>query len=366
MRPHARGRRQSRAVVVAWLAAAVWLPADAAGQGRGAPTTVSRPDSALLRLSGPAGCPAPLAVRVAPDTVAFGGSVWIALDFATGADPPDADAVAAHGDGVVVPLSRRGAGAAARPRAEPPPAPAPGRRLLLAARALREGDLRVVWEGAASPPPALVKVRACLPDDAAAAPISPPRGLGWLWGRIAPLALAVALLAAAAAAWRRRRRGRRRPGDAPLPPPAYLETALACEQLLKEELAARGGRREYLDRLAGITRGHLRRRYGVPAAELTATEIESALLARGHAPAVARAWRDLLAAGDARRYAPEPPGVATCGEATGALVTLVAASRVPARFRPVPTELAVAGELAWERLARAFVRGERPVEERRV
>ncbi len=336
----ARGSRWAAALLGALAASAPVM----AGADGPLPVAAEAPaETVRVELAGPAGAPSPLAMRVAPDTVAMGGTVWIALDFPPGSAAPRPEQITASGRDLLLEPADADAAPVLLSAA------AGGRqRRLVSARMHALGPVRLAWQGSPGGPAAVAVVKPRLPADAGPAPLRRLVGLGWRWERLAALALLAALVLAVAA-----RRGRRKQvgaADAALAPPAYLSAALALEELRALELPRKGEGRRFLDRLAGVGRVYLRNRFGLPAAEMTPAEIERKLRARGHAGEDAERWRDLLDACDARRYAPGQASAGDCDCLLAATVALMDVSRVPARFTPVPADLAVRGEMAWGRL----------------
>ena len=83
---------------------------------------------------------------------------------------------------------------------------------------------------------------------------------------------------------------------------------------------------------------------------MTGPEVEAALRRRGHGATAAKEAGGLLRLCDENRYRPGEPEPGWCRERFAAALELVAAARVPARFTPVPPELALEGEKCWTRL----------------
>ena len=127
-------------------------------------------------------------------------------------------------------------------------------------------------------PPAPVRVVSSLPPDAeeAGGDIHDLRGpfelsLPPRWGQIGLLALSL-LAVLAAAAWWWRRRGARDAPVVPLPPPA-AEAEAALARLARAGLLEAGEVVAYYDRLAGIMKRYVGRRFETPWSERTTGEI---------------------------------------------------------------------------------------------
>jgi hypothetical protein len=315
------------------------------------------PDTARLAFAPAAAGPAPLALHVLADTVAFGDRFAVAWDLAAGAAP--GTPLPAPADAQLVPVATP-----ARPwwrvwgggEAEAPAArlaalpPAAGPRVVAWYRVYRTDPFRLDWQGRLSP---AVTVRGRVADPASLAGIRDPRALPWL--NPAALALLPLLLALAALAWWwRRRRRPSPPADWPLAEPAWLGAAIALRSLLAEGLLERGRTREFLDRLAGQARRFAAAHYRVPAVDLTGAELAAACAARGHAPAGAEALARLLADADLRRYDPREPEAPHCREQVTRFVACVAAARVTPQYSPVAAERRLAAEQAWAEITRQW------------
>ena len=136
-----------------------------------------------------------------------------------------------------------------------------------------EGELLLI-----ETPPAPVRVVSSLPPDAeeAGGDIHDIRGPFELsvpprWGQLGLLALAL-LAVLAAAAWWWRRRGARDAPFVPLPPPA-AEAEAALARLARAGLLEAGEVVAYYDRLAGIMKRYVGRRFETPWSERTTGEI---------------------------------------------------------------------------------------------
>lgn len=325
--------------------------------------TAAAPDTARLGFTAAAAGPAPVALHVLADSVAFGGLFAVAWDLAAG-DAPGAP-LPAPADAQLVPFATRsrpwwrlwGGGGpetpAERLAALPPPG---GRRVVAWYRVYRTGPFRLDWQGRLSPP---VTVRGRVADPASLAAIRDPRPLPWLTP--AALVLLPLLLALAALAWWwRRRRRPSPPADWPLAEPAWLAAAIDLRSLLSEGLLERGQTRAFLDRLAGQARRYAAAHYRVPAVDLTGAELAAACADRGHAPAGTEPLARLLADADLRRYDPREPEAPHCREQVSRFVACLAAARVQPRYSPVAAERRLAADQAWTEITRQWAPAGRP------
>lgn len=336
------------------LAGPVAAQAPASGPGAGGSPGGAAPDTARIAFTAVAAQPAPAALHVLADTVAFGGALPVAWDLAPGTAAGAPLPVPAGGQLVAIepaarPWWRPWAGddvAAPEARLESLP-PAAGERVVAWYRVYLTGPFRLDWQGRATP---VVSVRGRVSEAGRIAEIRDPRPLPWLTpAAFAALALVLAL--AALLWWWRRGRRVDGHGDWPLPEPAWLSTSLALRELLAERHLERGQAREFLDRLAGEARRFAAAQYRVPATDLTGGELAAACAARGHEPTTARALARLLDAADLHRYDPEEPSPAFCRERLAEFVACVAADRVEPRYVPVAAERRLAADRAWSEVA---------------
>ncbi len=366
-----RGRRHGRLlsgiVVAFWVLSAggsAPAPARSAAQASLAPDgapAAANPDRDAGALSAPPAWGRPAAIHVWPDSITFGEAIVVAVDFPVADGRLEADSLVSLAAWLVAApdAGRQGLaawwqrlagilrqGEQAMPRAPAGALPAPaGRRVARVFHVQRPEPFRLVWGEEGRPESAMVRVGSLLAGNDRPAAVRQPQALGWRRERLLLLA---ALAALVAIGWRRRRRRPRwEAAEAPLPPPAYLAAAVALRELAEGGLAERGEGRRFLDLLAGRLRGFLAAHYGIPAAELTAPEIEARLLAGAHRPDAARSFARLLAEFDRRRYAPGEALAADCQALLGRAVEAIDRVSTPARFTPVPAALAVAGEAAW-------------------
>jgi len=325
------------------------------------PAAPARPDTARLGFVAADSLPAPLALHVLSDTVAFGGLLPVAWDLPAGSavsppglPTPDGDQLAA------VPDRRRpwwkgggratdeGAGFAAALEALPPVA---GPRVVSLYRVYRTDPFRLEWAGRSS---AVVDVRGRVDDPGRLAEIRDPRAWSWVTTTLVAWLAALALAGGLFAWWWRRRRRGTEPPDWLLPEPAWIGAVLALHGLLEKKLLERGDPRAFLDGLAAVARGFAAAHYGVPAAELTGGELVSACAARGYDAAQPAAFSRLIDAADLRRYDPEPPAPGWCRDRITELVTRMSAARVQPRQTPVEPERLVAAGKAWAAVSAAL------------
>lgn len=319
-----------------------------------APAASSRPDTARLGFVELDSLPAPLALHVLADTVAFGGLLPLAWDLPTGAAISPAGLPAPVGDQLAaVPARRRpwwkggglekGAEAGFEVKLESLPL-VTGQRVVALYRVYRTDPFRLEWAGQTS---AVVNVQGRVDDPSRLAAIRDPRAWAWF---TAALALSLAALALAAALfwwwWRRRRRGAE-PMDWRLPEPAWIGAALALQGLLEERRLERGDPKAFLDGLAAIARRFAAAHYGVPAAELTGCELVKACAERGYDAAQPAAFARLIDGADLRRYDPESPAPGWCRDQIVELTARLSAAKVQPRQTPVEPERLLAAGKAW-------------------
>lgn len=315
-------------------ALAVWLglAVPAAAQPQVAPPPAAPVDTVTAAVELLSGNPTLGALEVRPDSVAFGGVVWIVAE---------APAGAALADSLVLPDWL-----ATEPLAGSAPGDLAG-RLVFPVRVYRIDPFRLASGGRTS---GVVTVSSRGTDGSQTAPVRAPRPLGWNALVVAAvLLLLLAVLLLGRRLWHRRRKPRPRPGDRPVPGAAWPALALDLEGLLAD-LQRTGDGRAFLDGLAATTRTYAALRFGIAGREMTGREIGAACLRLGYAAEIGRAFARLVDELDARRFDPEPVGEGWCRERACALLTAVA----PVRIAAGPPGLA-AGELAvaaaaWERL----------------
>jgi hypothetical protein len=322
------------------------------------PAAPARPDTARLGFVGPDSLPAPVALHVLADTVAFGGLLPVVWDLPVGAAISPAGLPTPAGDQLAaVPARRRpwwkggglekGAEVGIKAKLESLP-PAPGQRVVSLYRVYRTDPFRLEWAGRTS---AVVNVQGRVDDPRRLAAIRDPRA--WAWFTTA-LALSLAALALTVALfwwwWRRRRRGAE-PVDWRLPEPAWIGAALALQGLLEERRLERGDPKAFLDGLAAVARRFAAAHYGVPAAELTGCELVKACAARGYDTAQPVAFARLIDGADLRRYDPELPAPGWCRDQIVDLMARLSAAKVQPRQTPVEPERLLAAGRAWAAVA---------------
>jgi len=319
-----------------------------------APAASARPDTARLGFVELDSLPAPLALHVLADTVAFGGLLPLAWDLPAGAAVPPAGLPAPAGDQLAaVPVRRqpwwkgggaeKGDEAGIKAKLESLPL-ATGQRVVAFYRVYRTDPFRLEWAGRTS---AVVTVQGRVADPGRLAAIRDPRAWAWFTTTLALSLAALALMAALFWWWWRRRRRRAEPTDWRLPEPAWIGAALALQGLLEERLLERGDPKAFLDGLAAVARRFAAAHYGVPAAELTGGELVTACAARGYDTAQPVAFARLIDGADLRRYDPEAPAPGWCRDQIVELMARLSAARVQPRQTPVEPERLLAAGKAW-------------------
>jgi hypothetical protein len=301
------------------------------------PAATAPPDTALARITGPAGAPGPVAIHVAPAEVALGEPVAVALDFPPGSDAPAATRLQTEAPWLA-PTEVPAGALADLPAGDGP-------RVTLGLRVWRLGPWRLAWGEAGTTGP-VRSVAGRLQAGAEPAPVRDPRALGGL-PRWAPWALAALLLALAVAwaRWRRRRADRAR-FWAPPPAPAWLETARA----LRELDGSVGHDRRFLDRLAAIVRRYLQGRYGLPAPGMAAGDLAAVARTAAWPADPLVDFARLLQDCDDARYRPQGLDAGLCRQAMARAVALVGATRTQATWAPPPADLAAEAAAAWREL----------------
>lgn len=318
----------------------------------------ARPDTARLGFVAPDSLPAPLALHVLADTVAFGGLLPVAWDLPAGAAVSPTGLPTPTGDQLAaVPARRRpwwrgggpekGAATGLEEKLESLPSAA-GPRVVALYRVYCTDPFRLEWAGRTS---AVVNVQGRVDDPARLAAIRDPRAWAWFTTTMGLWLAALALTAALFWWWWRRRRRGTEPMDWRLPEPAWIGAALALQGLLEERRLERGDPRAFLDGLAAVARRFAAAHYGVPAAELTGGELVTACAARGYDAAPPAALARLIDGADLRRYDSEPPAPAWCREQIGELMARLSTARVQPRQTPVEPDRLLAAGKAWAAVA---------------
>lgn len=323
----------------------------------------AEPDTALGILSAPPGWPTPAAIAVWPDTVIFGDQVTVVVDYPVSAPEVDADSLVFEADWLLAaedftPGDSAGWLTTVRrwlSKSSPPlPDEFPesrGQRLTRRLRLFRSGPCRIGWVDDASLHSPVVHVVSRLGAGSEPVAIRQPRSLGWHWVWLGVLLGGLVLLIWLTWWLRKHRRAERvGPEHTPIPPPAYLTTAIDLWDLYSAELPAKGQGREFLDRLARILRSFLLARFGITAEEMTAGEVRIALHRRGYRMDAGEEFFQLLQKCDSRRYAPVRVDPRYCQEMLKRSIFLVTEVKIDARFSVVPADLAVSGEKSWSRL----------------
>ena len=305
---------------------ALALATTAAAQVQVAPPATVPVDTVTVPVDLLADGAAPQTLDVHPDTVAFGGIVWIVVQAPAGTTLADSLGLPDW--------------LAPAPRAGTAPGELAG-RLAVPVRVYRVDPFRLAAGGRTS---GVVTVRSRGTDGGQTAPVRAPRPLGW--NALVAVALVAALVAALLLGrwlWRRRRGPQARPGDRPVPGIGWPTLALTLDSLLAG-LQHAGDGRAFLDGLAGATRTYAATRFGIAGREMTGPEIAAACLRLGHDPRIGRAFARLVDDLDARRFDPEPVGEGWCREQAAALLAAVGSVRITAG----PPDPAAAA--AWDRL----------------
>ncbi len=323
----------ARVLMAALPGLALALATAAAAQVQTAPPATAPVDTVTATVQLLANGAALGALAVRPDSVAFGGIVWIV------AQAPDGSALA---DSLGLPDWL-----APAPQAGPAPDELAG-RLAVPVRVYRLDPFRLAAGGRTS---GVVTVRSRGTDGSLTAPVRAPRPLGWNVLVVVALAAALAVVLLLGLSLSRRRRGQRaRPGDRPVPGIGWPALALTLERLLAE-LQRAGDGRAFLDGLAAASRTYAATRFGIAGREMTGHEIAAACLRLGHDPQIGRAFARLLDDLDARRFDPEPVGEGWCRGQASALLAAVGSVRITAGL-PDPAAAA-----AWDRLQADLGRG---------
>lgn len=319
----------------------------------GAPAPVV-PDTVTIAITFADSLPQPRSVRVVQDTLDFGGLLHLVLDFPPDQkDGPDLQPQA-EGDWLV-------------PEAVPKPGfwsrllgkkPAPpvdlsavadsdGLSVVRSFRVYRRDPLRIRWGQQVSP---VLTVRGRTADAAQTATIRRPRALVWHPWQLLLLGLVLLLLASWVFRWWRRRQQPVALEHWPVPAPAWLATATGLQELLAENILARGDSRLFLDRLAFLARDFVARRYRVAARERTGGEIVQACTALGHDPGHPTGFARLIDLADRRRYDPQPPEASFCREQAVQFLGRIARVRLERHHIEVAPEHQLRADKAWTAL----------------
>jgi len=301
------------------------------------PQAAAPPDTLVLSLGAGRDVPAPELRAAGPDSVLFGGEIVVRCVFPT-----------ATGEGVLDSLVSRTPWAEIVSLAEGDAPDGGGTEVSIGLRLGRAGPYRLAWADGPHTEQVFHVLGRLAPEDQPS-PLREPRRLGWYGWRLL-LAFLVAL--AVLLFWLRLRRRRAvEPGEGePLPPPAWMEAAVALRDLADGGLDARGEGRAYLHELDLIYRRFLSGRFHIGAVEMTPDEVAGALRLRRHPEAVPTRAADILTRCDLLRFSPGEVPLADCRTQLCAVVEAVADTRVLARYTPVPPDLEVAARLGWQRL----------------
>jgi len=274
-------------------------------------------------------------LTVSPDSVSFGGLVWIV------AEP--AGAGSARADSLVLPVWLEPAPQERQLAELDPPAGA----LVVPVRVYGIAPFTLTSGGAES---ALVTVSGGGTDGSLTAPVRQPRRPGWNALTLAALLLSAVVLAILVWwLWNRRKEPRAGPVDRVVAPAAWPEAAIGLEHLLSD-LRATGDSRAFLDGLAALARAYAAGRFGIAGREMTGREIAAACDRLGYAREVGRGFSAVITAADNRRFDPSPVSESWCLDRTADLVASIDAVRI-AEAGP---SVAAAGS-AWDELGRRLV-----------
>lgn len=311
---------------------------------------------AILEFS-PAGM-LPTAIHVLSDTVLFGETIQLVLDF-SGSNQVDLSWQVAEGElwllapppynpGFLDRLLGRGVPQAVDTGALPAHE---GTRITAGFRVYRNNPFQVQAGEILSP---VIQVKNRISGNSETAAIRAPRPVGM--SPLVVLGLLAGLILVLLAAWIlwARGPGREKFQDREIPPPAWLTAGIELWDLFREGSLGRGESRRYLDGLAGIARRYVAGRYRISAQDMTGREITSACRGLGHSLADPGTFARLIDEFDHRRYDPEASAPGWCREQTIELFELMGRIRVMPRFTEVPADLLLEGEQAWSALGREF------------
>ncbi len=303
------------------------------------------PDTAVARFSWPQDAGRAPLLTLWPDTLAFGQDALVILDHGEGTVPLPLDSLR-----VDVPwLEPVPDGAVSVDPQLPPPE---GPRQLARFRVYREGPWRAAWADGPSGRVQVVEGR--VDDPAAVEPVRDPRAIGGIpeWLFTALVGVAGPGAGGAAALWWRWRRHRHgwQPVHRTLPPPAWLDAALALRDLEQRSLLGR----EHLDGLAAVLRRFLQDRFFLAATEMTAPEVLAAARTAGWRQPVMSGFAELLAACDDARYAPDHVGSQEVYRAVQGSLDLMEAVRIQPVWTPVAPDRLADARAAWALLRQRY------------
>jgi len=302
-----------------------------AGAQVGAPA-VAPPDTADLILALPGDDHQPVLRSAGPDSVLFGEEISVVCALADPSGAAVLDSISCTTPWAEVTGRDRTA----------------ADEMTLRLRLTRAGPFRLGW--ADGPRTAEVfHVVGRLGQADQPAPLRDPRRLGWYWWRLVLAVLIAAGLLLLYRRWRRKVEGVDLYSD-PLPPPAWMQTAIDLCRLHDGGLAARGEGRAFLHELDVIFRRFLAGRYHVKAVEMTPEEILAALAERSYPTRLGRGVVDILDRCDLQRFSPGEVPTRACHESLREVFNVVAENRVMAVQTPVPAALDVEARRCWHRL----------------
>ncbi|MBC8422889.1 hypothetical protein H8E07_02080 [bacterium] len=323
--------------IVACAAALLCCVAAAGAQTGLPPPAAAPPDTLVLSLGSERDLPVPDLRAAGPDSVLFGGEIVVSCVFPAAAGTVALDSLVSRAPWAEI-LSVAAAEAT----------PDGGTEVVVGVRLGRAGPYRLAWEDGPRTDQVFHVLGRLGPDDQPS-PLRDPRRLGWHGRRLLLALLVVVVLLLLWLRLRRRHAAEPGLGD-PLPPPAWMEAAVALRDLVDAGLDARGEGRAYLHELDLIYRRFLSGRFHIGAVEMTPDEVSDALRARRHPEAIPSRAGGILTRCDLLRFSPGEVPMADCRELLREVVAAVADTRVLARYTPVPPDLEISARLSWARL----------------
>jgi len=232
----------------------------------------------------PDSLPQPDSLIVVQDTLNFGGFLHLVLDYTNLSPEEILPRVVADGQWLAAadrePWTKHWYDGEAVPELDLSAMPTvAGERMVLSFRVYRSDPFKILWQDYAS---SVLVVRGQTDGVDQTATIRQPRSLAWTPWRLILAAFILLVLAVLLYGWWRRRQrpaalSHWQPRD-----PAWLALSLGLKKLIGDNILARGHSREFLDRLASLTREYVAGRYRIAAREMTGEEIINACQRLGH------------------------------------------------------------------------------------